>query len=121
VEHLADPTMGRMLTEAFAAKQPARWRALRSTIVGTSALGYIGCGHATLNFDFTAQLPALAMPVLVVYGADDPLTPPAENRRIADLVPNGRHEQIADARHMPNVEHPDAFNRIMIDWLRRRA
>jgi pimeloyl-ACP methyl ester carboxylesterase len=28
-----------------------------------------------------------------------------------------RSEEIADARHMPNIEHPDTFNRIMLDWL----
>ena len=25
--------------------------------------------------------------------------------------------EIADARHFPNVEHPDVFNRIMLNWL----
>ena len=26
-------------------------------------------------------------------------------------------KEIANARHFPNVEHPDVFNRIMMGWL----
>jgi pimeloyl-ACP methyl ester carboxylesterase len=38
-------------------------------------------------------------------------------------VPGGRYEEIPGMRHFPNVEAPDAFNRIMIGWLeqQRRA
>ena len=59
----------------------------------------------------------MKLPVLVVCGAEDAGTPPAENRRIASLVPGARYEEIANARHFPNVEHPETFNRIMLDWL----
>ena len=81
-------------------------------------IGQIGdASAAIMNFDFVAQLPALRVPTLVVCGADDPGTPASENRRLAGLVPGGRYEEIADARHFPNVEHPEAFNRIMMGWL----
>ena len=56
----------------------------------------------------------------MVCGADDAGTPPEANRRIAELVPGGRYEQIAAARHFPNVEHPETFNHIMMDWLKSR-
>ena len=64
-----------------------------------------------------ARLPSIKLPVLVVCGAEDAGTPPAENRRIASLVPGARYEEIANARHFPNVEHPETFNRIMLGWL----
>jgi 3-oxoadipate enol-lactonase len=53
----------------------------------------------------------------MVCGADDPGTPPAGNKRIAELIPGGRYEEIAAARHFPNVEQADAFNRVMMGWL----
>ena len=62
-------------------------------------------------------MPSLELPVLVVCGAEDPGTPPAENRRIAGLVPGARYEEIAAARHFPNVERPEVFNRTLLDWL----
>jgi 3-oxoadipate enol-lactonase len=114
---LADVTMERWLTDAVKRLNPSRWRQIRDTVVGTSAAGYLGCAAAIQSYDFVSQLPSVKLPVLVLCGADDTGTPPAENRRIAELVPGARYEQIADARHFPNVEHPDTFNHIMLEWL----
>lgn len=114
---IADATMERWFTDAFKSRNPARWRQIRDTIVGTTPEGYLGCSAAILDFDFVPRLPALRLPVLVVCGADDPGTPAADNRRLAGLVPGAHYEEIAGMRHFPNVEAPDAFNRIMLGWL----
>ena len=114
---LAEPTLERWFTDAFKAKNPGRWRQIRDTVAGTTPAGYLGCCAAILNFDFVAQLPSIRLPVLVLCGSDDPGTPAAENRRIAGLVPGARYEEIAGMKHFPNVEAPDAFNRIMLGWL----
>jgi len=87
---------------------------------GTTAAGFLGCAAAILNFDNIPKLPSIKVPTLVVCGSDDAGTPPAGNKRIAELIPGGRYEEIADARHFPNVEHPDVFNRIMMRWLDSR-
>jgi 3-oxoadipate enol-lactonase len=118
---LADPTMERWLTDAVRARSPDRWKQIRDTIIGTTPAGYLGCAAAIMNYDFVAQLPNLRLPVLTVCGSDDSGTPPEANRRIAELVPGARYEEIANARHFPNVEHPDSFNRIMLGWLGSKA
>jgi 3-oxoadipate enol-lactonase len=117
---LTDVTVERWLTDEVKARDPNRYRQIRDTIVGTSPAGYLGCTAAIRNYDFVPRLPSVKIPVLVVCGADDAGTPPEANRRIASLVADGRYEQIASARHFPNVEHPETFNRIMMDWLRGR-
>jgi 3-oxoadipate enol-lactonase len=117
---LADVTVERWLTDAVKTRNPSRYRQIRDTIVGTTAAGYLGCTAAIRNYDFVPRLPSVTIPVLVVCGADDAGTPPEANRRIASLVADGRYEQIASARHFPNVEHPETFNRIMMDWLAAR-
>lgn len=117
---LADPTIERWLTDAVLRRRPGRWKQIRDTIVGTTAAGYLGCVAAIRSYDFVARLPSIKLPVLVVCGADDQGTPPAENKRIASLVPGARYEEMAGARHFPNVEHPDTFNGIMLDWLKAR-
>jgi 3-oxoadipate enol-lactonase len=116
VAPLAGPTMERWFTDAYKPRHPHRWQEIHDTIVGTSAAGYLGCAAAIQNFDFTAKLPALRLPVLVVVGDGDAGTPPAGNKRIADLIPGARYEEIKDARHFPNVEHPNTFNRLMMSW-----
>jgi 3-oxoadipate enol-lactonase len=117
LEPLADPTMERWFTDAFKPQKPARWKQIRDTIAATTPAGYLGCSTAIMNYDFLVQLPSLRLPVLVLCGADDPGTPASENRRIAGRVPGARYEEIADARHFPNVERPEVFNRIMMGWL----
>lgn len=114
---IADGTVERWFTDAFKPRNPGRWKQIRDTVVGTTPAGYLGCSAGIQNFDFISRLPTLRLPVLVVCGADDAGTPPAENRRLAGLVQGARYEEIANARHFPNVEHPDTFNRIMMSWL----
>ena len=117
---LADVTVERWLTDAGKEKNPGRYKQIRDTIIGTTPAGYLGCTAAIRNYDFVPRLPSVRLPVLVVCGADDAGTPPEANRRIASLVPDARYEQIAAARHFPNVEHPETFNHIMMDWLKAR-
>ncbi len=117
---LADATVERWLTDAVKTNNPGRYRQIRDTIVGTTPTGYLGCTAAIQRYNFVPDLPSVKIPVLVVCGADDAGTPPEANRLIAELVPNGRYEQIADARHFPNVEHPETFNHIMMSWLKSR-
>jgi 3-oxoadipate enol-lactonase len=117
LEPLGEGTMERWFTDAFKKQNPRRWKEIRDTVVATTPEGFLGCAAAIQDFDFTRQLPAVKLPTLVVCGADDQGTPASENRRLAGLVPGARYEEIADARHFPNVERPEIFNRILMDWL----
>jgi len=120
VAPLADGTIDRWFTPNFKSRNPKRWRQIHDTIAGTTPQGFLGCAAAIGNFNFVPKLPTLKFPTLVICGAEDPGTPPAENRRIAGLVPGGKYEEIAAARHMPNIEQADTFNKIMIAWLSAR-
>jgi len=114
---LATPTMERWFTDAYKPRNPGRWQQIHATIAGTTPAGYLGCAAAILDFDFAPKLPSVKVPTLVVCGALDEGTPPAGNKRIAELIPGGRYEEIANARHFPNVERADVFNGILLGWL----
>ena len=114
---LADGTMERWFTDAFKPRNPGRWKQIHATIAGTTPAGYLGCAGAILDFDFVPKLPQVKVPTLVVCGAEDEGTPPAGNKKIAELIPGARYEEIADARHFPNVERPEVFNPILLGWL----
>jgi 3-oxoadipate enol-lactonase len=117
VEPLADSTMERWFTDGFKPRRPGRWNQIRETIARTSPQGYRSGGMAIDSFDVVARLPAVKTPTLVVCGDEDPGTPPAGNRLIAERIPGARYQEIANARHIPMVEHPDKFSRIMTNWL----
>jgi len=117
---LADGTMDRWFTPEFKKINPARWREIRDTISNTTPQGSVGCMSAIQNFDYLGRLPAIKAPTLVICGDEDEGTPPDRNKLIASKIPGGRYEGIAKARHLPNVERPDAFNRTLMGWLGSR-
>lgn len=73
------------------------------------------------RFDFSR----LAVPVLMMTGQFDRLASPAEIRGVARRIharsphPDVRYETIADAGHVCNIEQPDAYNRLLVDFLRK--
>jgi 3-oxoadipate enol-lactonase len=114
---LADGTMERWFTDEFKKVNPVRWREVRDTISGTTPQGSAGCMSAIQNFNYEDRLVTIKIPTLVICGDEDQGTPPDRNQLIASKIPGGRYEGIAKARHLPNVERPDQFNRIMMSWL----
>jgi 3-oxoadipate enol-lactonase len=94
-----------------------RWREIRDTISGTTPQGSVGCMSAIQNFDYLEKLSTIRVPSLVICGDLDEGTPPDRNKLIASKIPGGKYEGIANARHLPNVERPEPFNRIMMGWL----
>jgi 3-oxoadipate enol-lactonase len=117
LEPIADGTLERWFTPAMKTANPRRLKQIRDTIVATSVDGFAGCIAALTNFDYSARLPSIKVPTLVVWGAEDPGTPPEGNRRIVSLIPGARGEEIPKIRHFSNVEAPDAYNRIMMGFL----
>lgn len=63
-------------------------------------------------------LPSIAAPALLVFGADDTLTPPDIGRRMAERMPNARCEVIAGAGHVPPVERPEVSAATIRGFLR---
>lgn len=120
VEPLADATMDRWLTQDFHAANPRRWEEVRATVAGTTPAGYVGGGRAILHFDVRDRLPDLRLPTLVVWGDEDPGTPPEGNKLIADLVPGAQAYVFTGARHVPMVEYPEEFAAVMLGWLTRQ-
>lgn len=67
--------------------------------------------------DAKALLPSIDVPVLVIVGDEDTLTPLSESQAIAAVVPNATLVQIAGAGHLSNLEQPQAFEASLADFL----
>jgi pimeloyl-ACP methyl ester carboxylesterase len=59
--------------------------------------------------DSRPLLPSITLPVLVVVGEDDVLTPPAESEAMAAAIPDASLVRIAGAGHLSNLEQAQAF------------
>ncbi len=65
----------------------------------------------------TDVLPKINIPSLVIVGRDDEYTPVAKAEELQENLINCKLLIIEDAGHMPNLEHPDAFNKAVLDFL----
>ncbi|WP_286250152.1 3-oxoadipate enol-lactonase [Streptomyces graminofaciens] len=70
--------------------------------------GYAACCDALGAFDIREDLHRITVPTLVVAGREDPATPPAHLREIADAVPGASLTEISGASHLAVVERPEA-------------
>jgi 3-oxoadipate enol-lactonase len=59
--------------------------------------------------DSRPLLPTLTVPVLVVVGEEDTLTPPPDSEAMAAALPNASLVRIAGAGHLVNLEQAQAF------------
>lgn len=112
MQAIADSVLERWFTPAYRDTQP-----YREMLLSTAPEGYARCCEAIAEWDVGNELARIAAPTLVVSGADDPATPPACGEAIAVLVPGARHEVLANARHLANVERADEFNRLLLEHL----
>jgi pimeloyl-ACP methyl ester carboxylesterase len=67
--------------------------------------------------DSTPDLPGIGVSVLLVAGADDELTPPEVAREMERRIPRARSVILPEAGHLSNLERPDAFSRVLHDFL----
>jgi 3-oxoadipate enol-lactonase len=115
---LADASLDRWLTPEFRDARPELADWLRAMVAATPAEGYACCCEAIRDMNLFERLGRIAAPTLVIAADDDPSTPPAVHvEPIAAAIPGARMTVLAGARHLANVEQPDAFTRAMLEHL----
>ena len=70
--------------------------------------------------DYTALLESIDLPVRVLCGVDDVVTPVAGNRYLADHIPGASLRIVERVGHLLPLESPDAVSAFLIDWARSR-
>ena len=64
-----------------------------------------------------ADLAAVRVPTLVLCGAGDAVTPPADHEAIAARIAGARLVVVPESGHLSTIEQPEAVNRALLDWL----
>jgi len=78
---------------------------------------YMASFHAGIGWSVEDRLGEIACSALIV-AADEDYTPVSEKEAYAKKMPNARVAVIEDSRHATPVEHPDGFNRVLLEFLR---
>jgi pimeloyl-ACP methyl ester carboxylesterase len=66
------------------------------------------------------RLPDIRVPTLLVWGAEDRVTPPEVAQQFHALIPDSTLVFLRRCGHVPMLERPDAFNATVRGWLQER-
>jgi 4,5:9,10-diseco-3-hydroxy-5,9,17-trioxoandrosta-1(10),2-diene-4-oate hydrolase len=66
---------------------------------------------------FTSRLSQLTMPTLILWGKQDRTIPVRHAYRAAQLIPHAQLVVLDRCRHMPMLEYPAEFSRIVLEFL----
>ncbi len=74
---------------------------------------------AMRGFDRRAALAGIHVPTLLVAGEHDPVTPPETLRAMAERIVGSRLVTLRGAGHLPQLEQPDEFDAVLVEFLRQ--
>lgn len=124
-----NPLWSGTLLRSFVARKEAvtdeRLRAYRrpAAVEGaTAALGawanHFACVTETGLSTDPARIAQLPVPLDLLWGADDTITPLAQAHHLQVLVPMARLQVIPGVGHIPHIEDAAAFERVLVGTLR---
>jgi proline iminopeptidase len=74
------------------------------------------------TYDVTARLGEIRVPTLVLAGAHDPMSPPAQGAaRIAAGIVGAELHVLTDSGHFPFIEEPALFREVVLGFLSRHC
>jgi 3-oxoadipate enol-lactonase len=74
--------------------------------------------QALTTFDRQSALTDVRVPTLLVAGEFDRNAAPSVMKQMADAIPRARYAEIAGAGHLMNLEAPEAFDALLLEFLR---
>lgn len=116
MQAVAGPTLARWFPPAFHASAPEVVESMRPAILATPVDGYVACCEAIRDMDQRESIRSVTNPTLVIVGANDPATTPADGRLIHDAIQDSKMVTL-QAGHISAVETPEAFSREVVAFL----
>jgi pimeloyl-ACP methyl ester carboxylesterase len=117
-----EPVIDAMLPKLFSPhtgrNRPDRIEQVRAMMEKNPARGVVGALRGlAARPDRTAALAGIAVPTLVLVGAEDVITPPAESRAMAEALPDARLVVVPEAGHVAPLENPAASDAAILEFL----
>jgi pimeloyl-ACP methyl ester carboxylesterase len=84
---------------------------------GLTSPALVSAVRGLANYDILDRLEEVDDPVLIVWGRNDMVVPPADGLAFAEALPNSRLEVFDRCGHIPMAERPVRFNRVLERFL----
>jgi 3-oxoadipate enol-lactonase len=121
---LLENTLALMFSAKFLQEKPEIVALVRKQILADPGLGYARTIRGLFaNWDQSAAegvlagLARISVPALILAGDLDVLTPLPTQQALQRAIPNSRLEVIPGAGHVPCIEQPELWNRLVLDFL----
>jgi 3-oxoadipate enol-lactonase len=113
---LRDASIARWFTPDFAEANPAAAKKITDMLAATSPEGYAANCAAVRDADFRDQLSSITVPLLVIAGTEDAVTPPSGGHFIQEHVQGAEYAEFY-AAHLSNVQAGAAFSERVLAFL----
>lgn len=80
------------------------------------AVRVIAIAKSALRHNIKDRLSQIRIPSLLVWGRDDTITPAFVGEQFKELLPDARLFILEHCGHAPMMEHPEEFNRLLIEF-----
>jgi 3-oxoadipate enol-lactonase len=116
---IADAMLPKLLTPETVSKHPEIVKRVRDMMLKTKPEGAAAAlrGMAARD-DQTPLLPKIAVPTLILVGAEDAITPVADSEKMNGAIPGSRLRVLEKAGHVSNLERTEEFNDALLEFLR---
>lgn len=115
IEPIADQIMERWFNREF--RQTPELTAWRNMLTRTPVIGYVACCHAIASADLSGDTARLTLPFLGVGGSQDNACPSDIVAQTTALVPGSRFHDIMGAGHLPCVEKPELYAKLITKFI----
>jgi len=114
---IADIMLPKLLTPETVSKRPEVVKRVRDMMLKTKPEGAAGAlrGMAERE-DQTDLLPKISIPVLILAGAEDAITPVADSEKMHRAIAGSRLVVLENAGHVSNLERTEQFNQALLDF-----
>lgn len=81
----------------------------------------IALAKSAIRNNLGEELNRISIPVLLIWGKNDNVTPPFVAEEFKKLLPNSELHFIDHCGHAPMMEVPEEFNKILLNFLQRQG
>lgn len=99
--------------------RPGAYEELVDSIEKVRDASYNKTLEASVAQDRDAPVERIAVPTRIIAGEDDTVYPPALAHAMARRIPNSELVFMTGAGHLANLEQPERFNKILLEFLQR--
>ena len=111
-------TLPKLLAPRTLAEKPDVVKRVRAMMTRSDPRGAAAAQRGmAARRDYSEDLAKIDVPTLIIVGREDSIRPVADAEFMHRGIRNSRLEIIEDAAHMTNMEQPEVFNKVLMDFV----